>query len=186
MKKFIFYEVENMNKIVILYQSKYGSAKKYAEWLSEELSCDIVNTKHAQIAKIQQYDTVILGGGIYAGGIAGLSFIKKHYDKLKDKKIIVFAVGASPYDEKSMKELRERHFKGELEKLPCFYCRGAWNEEIMSLTDRMLCGMLKKAVSKKDPANYEPWEAALIQAMGTNCDWTSKENLAPIIEIVRN
>lgn len=175
-----------MNKTVVLFQSKYGSTKKYADWLSEELSCDVINTKDADISEIQRYDTVILGGGIYAGGIAGISFIKKHYAKLKDKRIAVFAVGASPYDEKSMEQLRARHFKADLAGIPCFYCRGAWNEDIMSWRDSTLCGMLKKAVSKTDPTNYEPWESALMQAMGSNCDWTDRKNLEPIIKMVSN
>lgn len=174
-----------MNNLVILYQSKYGFTKKYADWLSEELFCDVVETRHADIAKIRQYDIIVLGGGIYAGGIAGISFIIKHYDKLKDKKIIVFAVGASPYDEKAMNELRNRHFKNDMAKISCFYCRGGWNEDIMSLKDRVLCNMLKKAVSKKDPNTYKPWEKALIDAIGSNYDWTSKENIMPIIEMIR-
>jgi len=173
-----------MPKVIVLYQSKYGSTKRYADWLATELSCGVLETKKADISEIQKYDVVILGGGIYAGGIAGISFVKKHYDKLRDKKVIVFAVGASPYDENAIKELRKRHFSDDLEEVPCFYCRGAWNEEIMSLKDRTLCLMLKKAVAKKDPANYEPWEAALMQAIGSNCDWTDKENLDPIIELV--
>ena len=83
-----------MSKILIMYQSKYGATKKYAEWLSEDLSCDLIETKKADINKIKEYDTIILGGGIYASGIAGISFLKKNYEKLADKKIVVFAVGA--------------------------------------------------------------------------------------------
>ncbi len=171
-----------MKKTAVLYQSKYGSTKKYADWLAEELSCDVFETKLADINQMRGHEVIILGGGIYAGGISGLSFIKKHYEKLKDKKIMVFAVGASPYDEKAMDEMRKRHFSGDLESIAFFYCRGAWNEEGMSFTDRALCAMLKKAVSKKNPADYEPWESALMQAMGGNSDWTDKDNLRPIIE----
>jgi len=169
-------------KTIILYQSKYGATKKYAEWLSEELSCDVMITKESDIKTVQQYDIAILGGGIYAGGIAGLSFIKKHYEVLKNKKVIVFAVGASPYDERAMDEVRKRHFKGNLFDLPCFYCRGAWNEEAMTWKDRALCGIMKKAVAKKDPTAYEPWETALMQAMGTNFDWTDKDFIKPIVD----
>ena len=53
---------------------------------------------------------------------------------------------------------------------------------MMSLKDRTLCFMLNKAVAKKDPANYESWESALMQAIGTNCDWTDKKNLEPILK----
>ena len=174
-----------MGRIVVIYQSKYGATKKYAEWLAEELSCDLIETKKAAIKDVEKYDVIILGGGIYATGIAGISFLRKHHDRLKKKKIIVFAVGASPYDETAMVALKKRNFKKEFSHLPCFYCRGAWNEEIMSWKDRTLCNLLKKAVAKKDPATYEPWETALMQAIGSNYDWTDKENIKPIVEYAR-
>lgn len=175
-----------MKQAIVLYQSKYGATKQYADWLAEALSCPAIETKKAALSEVQSFDVIILGGGIYAGGISGISFLKKHYAKLKDKKILVFAVGASPYDEKAMVELRARHFKGELAGLPLFYCRGAWNEARMSWSDRMLCGMLKKAVAKKSPSDYEPWEAALMEAIGSEADWTDRESLAPLLELVRS
>ena len=168
--------------IVIIYQSKYGATKKYAEWLAEELPGDLVETKKATIEQIEKYDVIILGGGIYATGIAGISFLKKYYNRLKGKKIIVFAVGASPFDERAHTALKERNFRNELADIPCFYCRGAWNEDIMSWKDRTLCNMLKKAIAKKDPVTYEPWETALMQAIGSNFDWTDKQYIKQIIE----
>ncbi len=170
-----------MKDIVVLYQSKYGSAKKYAEWLREALSCDIVETKKAKIDDIATYDTVISGGGIYAGGIAGLSFLKKHWEALEGKRIAVFAAGASPYDEKSVQELKSKNMKGCLSQVPLFYCRGAWKETEMSGMDKLLCSMLKKRIAKKDPSAYEPWEEALMEASGSDIDWADKENLVPVI-----
>jgi menaquinone-dependent protoporphyrinogen IX oxidase len=177
--------VVNMARIAVIYQSKYGATKKYAEWLGEELSCDIIETNKAIIEQMEKYDLIILGGGIYATGIAGFSFLKKYHERLKNKKLIVFAVGASPYDEKAMKVLKERNFKKELSHIPFFYCRGAWNEEIMSWKDRTMCNLLKKTVAKKDPVTYEPWETALMQAIGSNHDWTDKDQINQIVEYTR-
>lgn len=159
-----------MNNTIILYKSKYGATKKYGEWLSDKLDCDLVETRSAKIDDIAKYDTVILGGGIYASGIAGLSFFRKNLERLKGRRLIVFAVGASPYDEKAMRALREHNFKNELTAIPCFYCRGAWNESAMTLRDKVLCSMLKSAVSKKDASGYEPWESALMEAIGSDAD----------------
>ena len=49
---------------VILYQSKYGATKRYAEWLSEETGFQCIETKKADINEIITYDPIILGGGI--------------------------------------------------------------------------------------------------------------------------
>lgn len=34
-----------MKSVVVIYKSKYGSTKKYAKWLSELLSCDILKLR---------------------------------------------------------------------------------------------------------------------------------------------
>ncbi len=66
-----------MKSVVVIYKSKYGSTEKYAKWLSELLSCDIFETKNINIEKVMKYDTIVLGGGLYACNIAGISFFKK-------------------------------------------------------------------------------------------------------------
>ena len=173
-----------MSRGIILYQSKYGATKKYVDWLVEELGYDYAETKNAKVADLLNYDVIILGGGVYASGIAGLQFLKKNIGQLTDKKIAVFAVGASPYDEKAIQQVRELHFKDTLSNIPLFYCRGAWDEEKMKVTDRTLCKMLQKAVAKQNPNEYEPWQKALMCAVGQKCDWTDKSYLEPLLKYI--
>lgn len=170
-----------MSKGVILYQSKYGATKKYADWLREETGYDLMETKSAKSTYVQKYDVIILGGGVYASGILGLNFLKKNISNLSNKKIAVFAVGASPYDENAIMQIRELHFKDGLSNIPLFYCRGAWDEEKMTFGDRMLCKMLQKAVAKQNPEEYEPWQQALMCAVGQTCDWTDKKYLESLL-----
>ena len=59
---------------IILYQSKYGATKRYAEWLSKETGFDRIETKTAKIEELKNYDTIILGGGIYASALRGCRF----------------------------------------------------------------------------------------------------------------
>ncbi len=172
-------------KGVILYQSKYGATKKYANYLAEETGFKCIETKKADINEIIGYDTIILGGGLYASGIAGLTFLKKNINKLKGKKIIIFCCGASPYEENAFEQIREHNLKDNLSGIPLFYCRGAFDMNAMSFKDRTLCSLLRKAVAKKDPENYEIWEKALMAAGNDKCDWTDKKYLEPIIECIK-
>lgn len=174
-----------MGKGIILFQSKYGSTKKYAEWLQKETGYDCMETKSVSADKLQSYDTIILGGGVYASGILGFSFLKKNIKSLSGKNIIVFCVGASPYDENAIEQIRKLHFKGTLSQIPLYYCRGAWDEKAMSFKDRTLCKMLKKAVSKQNPDTYEPWQKALMCTSDESCDWTDKEYLQPILKFIQ-
>lgn len=167
---------------IILFQSKYGAAKRYAEWLSAETGFSCVETKSADINTVKNYDVILLGGGIYASGIAGLPFLKKNIGALSGKKIVVFCCGASPYDDEAFRQIQEFNLKGALSDIPCFYCRGMWDMEAMSFKDRTLCKMLRKSVSKKNPADYEIWEKALMAAGDEKCDWTDKKYIQPILE----
>ena len=173
-----------MSKGIILYQSKYGATKKYADWLVEMTGYDCIETKKAKVADLQDYDVIVLGGGVYASEIAGLGFLKRNISRLVDKKIAVFAVGASPYDETAIMQIRELHFKEGLKDIPLFYCRGAWDEEKMNFGDRTLCKMLQKAVAKQDPATFEPWQKALMCSVGQKCDWTDKKYLEALVSWV--
>jgi menaquinone-dependent protoporphyrinogen IX oxidase len=170
---------------IILYKSKYGATKKYAEWLRDATGFDIVETKKADIAELSKYDTIVFGGGIYASGIAGLSFLKKHTDSLKDKRLAVFCVGASPFDKNAFDAIYAHNFKDNLSGVKCFYCRGAWDMDAMSLPDRTLCQLLQKSMAKKDPATFEPWQVALMSAVGQTCDWTDKVYLHPLLEFIK-
>ena len=137
------YEWNNFISIKIWYN------KKYANWLKNETSFTCLKTKSTNINEIIKYDIIILGGGIYASGIAGLSFIKKNFNKLKDKKIIIFCCGASLYEENALKQIKERNLKDKMSNIPLFYCRGAFYFDNMSFKDRVLCNLLKKVVAKK-------------------------------------
>ena len=172
-------------KGIILYSSKYGATKRYADWLAEATGFDCIEAKKAKIEDVKQYDTVIFGGGIYASGISGISFIKKNMPHLQGKKVIIYCDGASPFEEKAFQQIIEHNLKGSLAGLPCFYCRGSWDPDAMSFVDRNLCRMLRKAVSKKKPEDYEVWEKALMEAGDKKCDWTDPSYIEPILKAVR-
>ena len=70
-----------MNPIVI-YKSKYGSTKQYAEWIADELNCLAVDAKKLKVDNLRNYDTIIYGGGLYAEIIAGVTLITKNMDLL--------------------------------------------------------------------------------------------------------
>jgi hypothetical protein len=86
-----------MNAIVV-YRSKYGSTKKYAEWIAEELGIECRDAKGMKVSELLPYDTIILGGGLYAEVIAGATLITKNFDMLRDKKLIIYTTGLTPID----------------------------------------------------------------------------------------
>ena len=94
-------------KGIILYKSKYGATKQYAEWIAERTGFPCVRTEDADIRTVSEYDTVILGGGVYASGIAGLSFLKKNIGQLKGKKILIKGNHDKQYDMSLFEEITD-------------------------------------------------------------------------------
>ena len=82
-------------KTIVIYRSKTGFTRKYAQWITEALSADIFDISKVNDNMLSDYDTIIYGGSLYAAGITGVKYIKQNLAKLKDKKVIVFATGAS-------------------------------------------------------------------------------------------
>ena len=175
-----------MKRGIILYRSKYGAAKRYANWLAQATGFDCVEIGKADIDAVRQVPAVILCGGIYAGGIGGIGWIHAHWQALQGCKLAVFAVGASPWDADALRELRARNLKPPMEKIPCFYGRGAWDESVMGFRDRVLVKLLKKMTAKQDPAGYEPWQAALMSAGSGLADWTDRAYLRPLLDAIEN
>lgn len=174
-----------MNKGLVIYRSKYGATKKYVDMIGEELDCETVEIKNSRDFAREDREWVVLAGGIYAGGIAGLSILRKNCKYLKNHKTAVFCVGASPFDEKAIEEVRTRNFRGDLQNIPVFYGRGAWDESRMTGKDRILCKILQKVIARSDPDSCEPWMKALLASAGETCDWTDRRYLQPLLEYLR-
>ena len=85
-----------MNRILIIYYSKTGFSKRYAQWLAEELNGRTLPFRDRKSADLTEYDTIILTGGLYAGQMSGLKWLKKQLPALAGKRLAAVAVGCAP------------------------------------------------------------------------------------------
>jgi menaquinone-dependent protoporphyrinogen IX oxidase len=95
-------------KSVIVYRSFLGTTRKYARWLSEELTADAVPFGRATNKVLSRYDTVIVASGTYAGWMPLTGFLKKTWPILRKKKVVIVSVGISPPGEVYTKETLEK------------------------------------------------------------------------------
>lgn len=82
-----------MSKSIVIYTSKRGSAKQYAEWIAEELSCEAVPLSDAKSLNLHEFDCIIYGGWIRGSGIVGFDKFAKMLDDELTKRLIVYGVG---------------------------------------------------------------------------------------------
>lgn len=146
-----------MSKTVVIYKSKSGYTKTYAEWIAKELQCELKENNHLKLEDIKDYDTIIYGGGLYAVGINGIDLIKKNLNALKGKNIIVWATGSSPGREDELDQVWDYNFsKEQRSKIRTFYLRGGFDYTKLNTGDKILMKMLKmKLKAKKDRTEDE-------------------------------
>lgn len=175
-----------MNAIVI-YKSKYGSTKAYAEWIAEELSCDALDAKKIKVDDLLSYDTIVYGGGLYAEVIAGVTLITKNIEKLDGKKIAVFTTGITPLDCRDYydKLVLEKNFKPNmLDKIKVFNFMGKMIIDELSLPHKTAIKALKKLMSSKE--NPSEMEQLLVKLCDADGDFTDKEAIYDLVEYVKN
>lgn len=175
-----------MNAIII-YKTKYGSTKKYAEWIKEELNCKITDAKDITAGELDNYDTIIYGGGLYAEVINGVSLITKNIDRLKDKKIAIYTTGITPIDctDYYDKLVIEKNFKeGVPENIKIFNFTGKMVINELSVVHRTALKTLKKIMSsKKEPTEMEKLLVELCDADG---DFTDRSQIVDLVAYIKN
>lgn len=174
-----------MNAVVI-YRTKYGSTKSYAEWIGEELGCPVFDYKSISVDELEKYDTIIYGGGLYAEVISGVHMITKNLNKLEGKKIVVYSTGITPLDCRDYydKLVIEKNFKPEmLEKIKVFNFLGKMKMDELSFVHRAALKTLKKIMSGKE--NPSEMEKLLVELCDADGDFSDRESIKDLIEYVK-
>lgn len=85
-------------KTAIIYKSFLGTTKKYAQWLGEELGANVFGFGQIKKEELGEYDIIVISSGTYASWMPLVSYVKKVWGYIKDKKVVIVAVGAAPPD----------------------------------------------------------------------------------------
>lgn len=165
------------NKVLILYNSKTGFTKRYAEWLAEEIPCDLLSYDERDTAKFDDYDAVVYGGWAHAGTVAGFKWFKEQLPKLSGKIVAVFATGATPAGTPEQMEMLAQKPAGNL---PFFYCQSGLCYEKMGTGNKLLMSMFRKMMKKMKGEDSE-----MYQMLCHSYDISSKELLTPLIQYLR-
>lgn len=171
-------------KTLVTYKSKTGFTEKYARWIAEELSADLLSASKVKSGTLANYDTIIFGGSLHAVGINGVNLIKSNLAALKDRKIAVFAVGASPFREDLIKELRDRNFnRADQSRIRLFYMRGGFDYGKLGIIDKILMTLLKWKLQKKGGLTDD--EKGMLSAYNKPADFTNKDNIKELIAYIK-
>ncbi len=171
-------------KTIVVYNSKTGFTKRYAEWIAEAAGADCLELSIAKKKDLTSYEAIIFGGWACAGSIRKISWFKGNIDKWADKKRIAFCVGASPIDSPEIETALNRNFnEAEREKVTVFYCPGGLNYEKMSALFKLMMKMFVKTLkAKKDKTEKEQ---IMIKMISSSYDISDKKYIEPILQCLK-
>lgn len=173
-------------KTIVVYTSQTGFTKKYAEWIAERLSAEIMTLKEAK-KKSKEYfddaDAILYGGWAMAGKVNSVDWFMKMADEWKEKKLAIFCVGGSPKDNPDVKTWQENAIpEDKKEYIKPFYLQGGINYEQMSLPSKMMMKAFVSMIKKNKNATEK--ELAQAELMSKSYDISDVSYIEPIVEYI--
>ena len=172
------------NNIIILYNSKTGFTRKYAQQLALELGCAALPLKDAP-PDLSGYAAVVFGSRLHAGIFDGWKKARKLLQSRGAKKLVVFATGAMPNEaEEQIRQVWEQNLTpGELETVPHFYLQAGLCLEKLGAGDRAMLKVAAWAMGRKKDKSAE--DAAFADAIGRSYDISDPKYIAPLADCLR-
>ena len=171
-------------KTLIIYTSKTGFTRKYAEWLAERMSADLLDLKEARKKKdefFEPYDAIVYGGWAMAGNLVKSKWFLEKAPAWKKKRLAMFCVGGSPNDNPDVETSLQKMLTDEQRKyIKAFYCQGGFNYEKMNGPSKLAMKMFVGALKKKKDATEE--EKTMAKMISSSYDISDIRFIDPIAE----
>ena len=175
-----------MKKQLLVYGSRYGSTKRYAERLAEMTG--VAAIEYSKAKNLADYDRVVYLGGIFAGGVMGL---KKTAAKMNPRQELVIAtVGVTDPKEAAYFESIRQAIKAQLpeglyneEKV--FHLRGAIDYNHLSVGHSFMMKMFHSMMLNKSEAERTADAKAMLETYGRQVDFVDLNALQPIADLMK-
>lgn len=172
---------------IIIYGSKYGTTKQYAEELSKRTN--IKAEEYTNIQDINNYETIIYIGALYAGGVLGMKKTLNKLSNTTNKKIIIITVGlADPKDKNNTDSIREgikRQISQDIyNQADIHFLRGGIDYSTLNLKHKTMMALLyRKAKGLKEEEKTAEVKA-MIETYGKKVNFVDFNSLNPIIDAI--
>jgi hypothetical protein len=174
--------VKGMKNIAVIYKSVYGTTKRYAEWIAEELDASIFEASQIKPAQLMDYDVVVYGGGLYAGGIAGVKLVARN----PCKSLVVFTVGLATPEMTDYSEILTKNFTAEfLAKIKVFHLHGGMDYGQLGMVHKAMMALKKKETEKIPLDQRTSDDQALLKTYGGKFDFMDRETVKPLADYVK-
>ncbi len=156
--------------MIIVYESKTGFTKRYADMLAEKTGLKVFSTKER--SKVSQDEETIFLGWMKVGKIQGLQKLRKYNVK---------AVCGSGTGRTAEPDTETVIARNKLEAIPFFYLRGGCFplKELKGM-DKLMLSMFVKMLKSRQDKDEKTKEA--VTTIENGFDGVKEENLEPILK----
>ena len=169
---------------IIIYGSHYGTTKQYAEELSRRTNIEAISFEN--VKEINNYDKIIYLGGLYAGGVLGMSKTLKKLTNISNKTIILVTIGlADPNDEENINNIRN-NIKNQIqkeifEKAKIFHLRGGIDYSKLNFAHKTMMKLLYNAIKNISQEKQTAENRAMIETYNKKVDFIDFSSLDKIV-----
>ncbi|HTR29759.1 MAG TPA: flavodoxin domain-containing protein [Puia sp.] len=158
---------------LIIYQSKYGATREYAEWLGEALKTEPVPAVSLKPEQLVYANRVIIGTSVYMGRMLMRNWIAHNQGYLRDKDVYLFVVCGTPASEvEKLEKIVKDNIPAQIRNVfRIFFLPGRVMLDKLSWLDRLLIRIASRA-KKRSGAG---------ETLQVGIDYVRKENLATIL-----
>lgn len=173
---------------IIVYGSQYGSTRRYAEKLSEQVNIPAISYKQA--VDLSNIKTLVYLGGLYTGGVLGLSKTLRSLSKCGQFNLILVTVGLSdpkePENRENIRTSLQNRLPAELfQRAKIFHLRGGIDYHKLSVSHRAMMKLLYQSLRKRPLEMQTAEDRALIETYGKRVDFMDFSTLEPIIREIQ-
>ena len=177
-----------MNSIII-YGSHYGTTKSYAEELSRITNIEAISFEN--VKEINNYDQIIYLGGLYAGGVLGMSKTLNKLNNIINKKIIIVTVGLSDTEDNDninniRNNISKQLKKSVFEKVKIFHLRGGIDYSKLKFFHKTMMKLLYNAIKNLPEEKKTAEDRAMIDTYNKKVNFVDFSNLSYIVSQIQN
>ncbi|MGN0600385.1 MAG: flavodoxin domain-containing protein [Oscillospiraceae bacterium] len=175
-----------MKELAVVYATKYGHTKQYAEWVKEETGADIFVSTSFSPTRALEYKAVVFAGGVYGDKIMIMDWLKKNLGQVNVNKMIIAAVSWYCNDSEEAKaRLIEENYPEQFKNVvPLIVINSGIDKKKISVVDKAQLLAAQTSINKHEVRSSDDINAlAIIKGYA---DSTSKDNLKSLLAAVQN
>ncbi|MBO4383232.1 MAG: hypothetical protein J5847_03970 [Clostridia bacterium] len=163
----------------VVFTGNTGFTEKYANWVANQLKCDLFRLEDVTAEDLKKYPLVVFGGWVKGGYIQGLQELQ---GKVRGK-YIVFAVGALPKRDGDAARFKE---KNGLQDIPTFYFEGGLRWYRLTEGQKAALLMYKETLQSFDYRKLSANERFFLNNIGRTFDHSSLDGVSELTDFLES